>query len=220
MNTGNSGQLPELRHEVPISKAQKRDLINKVQGKSGRETEKLLFNTFPEVSNERERVRDINDNKVEIKVILDKESQQKLEDLKKLLSHKNPNMSYGELISLLAEMGLDKYDPNRKLKKQSLKTSTKKQAVKVDKQDKSKIFISTKAKKVFNKNPQKNSMQTTKKKFNNNQKHTRYIPSVIRHHVWMRDQGQCTYVCPKTKRRCSSNHLLQIDHIKPFSELV
>ena len=38
-----------LRHEAPISKAQKRDLINKVQGKSGKETEKLLSNTFPEV---------------------------------------------------------------------------------------------------------------------------------------------------------------------------
>ena len=49
------------------------------------------------------------------------------------------------------------------------------------------------------------------------QKHTRYIPSIVRHHVWMRDQGQCTYVCLKTKRKCSSNHLLQIDHIKPFS---
>ena len=91
---------------MPISKAEKRDLINKVQGKSGRETEQLLSNTFPLICSERERVRDITNDKVEIKVILDKEAQKKLEALKKLLSHKNPNMSYGELISLLAEIGL------------------------------------------------------------------------------------------------------------------
>ena len=265
-----------MRHQAPISKAQKRDLINKVQGKSGRETEQLLSNTFPLICSEREKVRDISNDKVEIKVILNKESQQKLDTLKKLLSHKNPNMSYGELISLLAEMGLNKYDPKRKIKKQSLKTPTKKQAVKVTKKSlesflepsgdssepsrdttntknlegfhraeqilwktacgfskgrvKSKsvttsaeIRANTKIKepkKVFNKIPRKTSVSAIKQKLNNNQKHlkhTKYIPSVVRHHVWMRDQGQCTYVCSKTKRRCSSNHLLQIDHIKAFS---
>ena len=80
-----------LRHQIPISKDQKRDLIKQVQGKSTKETEKLLSSTFPEVCNEKEKVRDINNDKVEIKIILDKNCQQKLEDLKKLLSHKNPN---------------------------------------------------------------------------------------------------------------------------------
>ena len=76
---------------MPISKAQKRDLIKQVQGKSTKETEKLLSSTFPEACSEKEKVRDINNNKVEIKVILDKDSQQKLENLKNLLSHKNPS---------------------------------------------------------------------------------------------------------------------------------
>ncbi len=191
-----------LRHQIPISKDQKRDLIKQVQGKSTKETEKLLSSTFPEVCNEKEKVRDINNNKVEIKVILDKNCQQKLEALKKLLSHKNPNMSYGELFSLLAELGLNKYDPKRKINKQN-------------KSDK--VSVSTKSKKVIDK---KLPVQKHNQKLYNNQKYlktTRYIPSVVRHHIWMRDQGQCTYVCPKTKRKCSSNHLLQIDHIKPFS---
>ena len=242
-----------MRHEVPLSKSQKRNLINKVQGKSGRETEQLLSNTFPEVCNERERVKDISNDRIEIKVILDRESQEKLESLKKLLSHKNPNMSYGELISLLAEMGLNKYDPKRKINKKSLKTPVvKKQAAK-EKSSKNMMSmknlenfqgveqtlwkttggsskdrtknkpITTGAKRRANTKmikPQTASEKTIKQKLNNNKKHlkpTRYIPSVIRHHVWMRDQGQCTYICPKTKRRCSSNHLLQIDHIKAFS---
>ena len=205
-----------LHHQVPISKAQKRDLIKQVQGKSTKETEKLLSSTFPEVCSEKEKVRDINNNKVEIKVILDKDSQQKLEDLKKLLSHKNPNMSYGELFTLLAELGLNKYDPKRKINKKidwipayaGMTTSI------------SKRTTSMESEKTVDKKPQKTSAQKHKQELYNNQKYlktTRYIPSVVRHHVWMRDQGQCTYVCLKTKRRCSSNHLLQIDHIKPFS---
>ena len=194
-----------LRHQVPISKEQKRDLIRQVQGKSTKETEKLLSSTFPEVCNEKEKVRDISNNKVEIKIILGKDSQQKLEDLKKLLSHKNPNMSYGELFSLLAELGLNKYDPKRKLTKQNKKI---------------KISAPIQSKKVIDKETSKLPVQIANQKLHNNQKFlksTRYIPSVERHHVWMRDQGQCTYICPKTKRKCSSNHLLQIDHIKPFS---
>ena len=175
---------PENKTPVELNSTQKLNLIKKAEGQSSRELEKTLFEIDPEIPISKEKVRDINNDKVEIKVILDKNCQQKLEDLKKLLSHKNPNMSYGELFSLLAELGLNKYDPKRKLNKQS-KNTFKKPSLE----------------------------QTTKK----HSKYTRYIPSVVRHHVWMRDQGQCTYVCPKTKRRCSSNHLLQIDHIKPFS---
>ena len=178
-------------HEVPISREQKRDLIKQVQGKSNKEAEKLLSSTFPEVCNEKEKIRNINNSKVEIKVILDKDSQQKLEDLKKLLSHKSPNMSYGELFSLLAELGLNKYDPKRKINKKNNWIPA----------------CAGMTKNTPKRKPEKTSAQ----------KNIRYIPSVVRHHVWMRDQGQCTYICPKTKRRCSSNHLLQIDHVKPFS---
>ena len=194
---------PENKTPVDLDSTQKLDLIQKAENQSSRELEKTLFDIDPEVCNEKEKVRNINNNKVEIKVILDKNSQQKLEDLKKLLSHKNPNMSYGELIAVLAELGLNKYDPKTKRQNSSVK-----------------VPVSTKSHKVVSKNSEKTSVQTTRQKLHNDRqylKSTRYIPSVVRHHVWVRDQGQCTYVCSKTNRRCSSNHLLQIDHITPFS---
>ena len=46
---------------------------------------------------------------------------------------------------------------------------------------------------------------------------SRAIPTYLKKHIWERDGGKCAYVHPKTKRTCSSKHLLQIDHIKPFS---
>ena len=46
---------------------------------------------------------------------------------------------------------------------------------------------------------------------------SRAIPSELKRHIWKRDEGRCSYIHPETKRRCASKHLLQIDHIKPFS---
>ena len=202
----------DTKTPIQLNPNQKLDLIKKAENQSSRELEKTLFDIDPEVNNAtKEKVRDIKSGKVEMKVILDKKSQAKLEVLKKLLSHKNPNMSYGELISVLARDGLNKYDPKRKIKKQS---PAKKQAIKIDKQTKNNKV------EVFGKEPQQTSTLTMKQKINNDQKYLkakRYISSEVRNHVWVRDQGKCTYVCPKTKRRCSSDHLLQIDHIKPFS---
>ena len=46
----------------------------------------------------------------------------------------------------------------------------------------------------------------------------RVIPAAIKRAVWERDQGRCSYVDPTTGRRCSSRHLLQIDHIRPWAK--
>ena len=237
----------EKKTILKLNSDQKLNLIKQAENKSSRELEKTLFDIDPEVNNSKEKIRDIKNDKVEIKLILDKKSQAKLEALKKLLSHKNPNMSYGELISLLAEMGLNKYDPKRKIKKQASKIDKKTKinkasifdkelrtasSVKIDKQtenNKADVFdkelrktsamkINKKTERtkadIFDKKSQKTSAVTINQKY---LKPKRYIPSKVRHRVWMRDQGKCTYVCPKTKRRCISEHLLQIDHIKPFS---
>ena len=46
---------------------------------------------------------------------------------------------------------------------------------------------------------------------------SRYIPSVVRHYVWMRDRGVCTHKDPRTGLKCESNYRLQYDHIESFS---
>jgi 5-methylcytosine-specific restriction endonuclease McrA len=44
----------------------------------------------------------------------------------------------------------------------------------------------------------------------------RHIPAGIRDEVFLRDNGQCTYVAPDGTR-CASRHGLQVDHIRPYS---
>ena len=180
--------------ESGLNLNQKLDLLEQVTGKSSRQTEKLLCEMDTEIYQIKDKVRYLNKDQIEIKLTVNKNSYENLETLKSLLSHISPNMSYGKLFQTLSELGLDKYDPRRKLKKQN----EKKQAVK--KQDKVKTTL------VINKDSK------NKSKTNN-----RYIPAQIKRLVWTRDQGQCSYICPETKKKCSSKHFLQIDHIHPYS---
>ena len=46
----------------------------------------------------------------------------------------------------------------------------------------------------------------------------RHIPAAVRRHIWQRDGGRCCYRDPLTGRRCTSSHLLQIDHLLPVAQ--
>ena len=46
----------------------------------------------------------------------------------------------------------------------------------------------------------------------------RHIPAAVRRYVWQRDGGRCCYRDPLTERRCTSSHLLQIDHLLPVAQ--
>jgi hypothetical protein len=49
-----------------------------------------------------------------------------------------------------------------------------------------------------------------------NKVRSRYIPKSVRHAVFQRDQGQCTYVGPDGLR-CRASERLEYDHAKPFA---
>ena len=86
---------------------------------------KLLSEADPSVSIYREQTRFLGKEKVEIKVVIDEECHKRLEELKSLLSHRNPNLSYGELLSILSEEALQKHDPRRrKTRQNNLKIQT------------------------------------------------------------------------------------------------
>ena len=46
---------------------------------------------------------------------------------------------------------------------------------------------------------------------------SRYIAVGVERAVWTRDSGQCAYIDPISKRRCTSRYGLQLDHIIPFA---
>jgi hypothetical protein len=47
---------------------------------------------------------------------------------------------------------------------------------------------------------------------------TRYIPEKVKHAVWARDGGRCTFMDPKSGCRCESKFALQYEHQVPFAK--
>ena len=90
---------------------QKLDLIQRVEGKSTRETERVIADAAPEVVPPRERSRYLGNGQWEIRMVVPEEVWKQFETLKDLLSHRIPTRSCGELIALLARDAMAKYDP-------------------------------------------------------------------------------------------------------------
>ena len=234
---------PDNRSCRSLSIERKQELVKKVEGCSTRATMKLLSEEDSSLLVPKEQTRFLGKGKVEIKAVIDESCHKKLEELKNLLSHKNPSLSYGELLSILSEEALEKHDPIRKrTKKGRMKEKAVTSAPKWNSQQTKKIVTSApkwsspQTKKIVTSAPKWNSQQTkkavtsapkwsspqTKKAVTSapkskTKKLSRAIPAELKRHIWKRDEGQCSYVHPETKRRCGSKHLLQIDHIKPFS---
>ena len=101
---------------MSLSQEEKENLVKKVEGCSTRATEKLLSEVDPSLSplTRKEKVRFLGKGKVEIKIVIDEKCHKELEKLKNLLSHRNPRLSYGELISILSKEALKKHDPGEK----------------------------------------------------------------------------------------------------------
>lgn len=148
----------------------RKELIQVVEGKSTREAEQSLLEIAKKLEpgflpTQKESLRGQT-----LKMSVSSELEQKLNRLKSLLSHKNPNLSYSELIELLADHALKELDP---LKKKASAPAPG-----------------------FSTNP-------------------RYIPAATRRYIYQKGLGRCTYQDPVTKRRCSSRHLIQVDHKTP-----
>ena len=99
----------------PLSQKEKENLVKRAENCSTRETERLLSEADPSLSlSKREKVRFLGKDKVEIKMVIDEQCYKELEKLKNLLSHRNPALSYGELISILSKEAVKKHNPRRK----------------------------------------------------------------------------------------------------------
>lgn len=145
-----------------------------------------------------ERFRAISSNQTELKIVLNREQLKKLNRLKSLMSHKN--LSSAELIEAALDVVLEKVDPARKEERarnrpKKLKTASASLKPCVEN------GIS--------------SVPTNNKKI---KEKSRYIAQAVRRKVWIKGGGRCSYVDPATKRKCESQHFIQIDHIQPFHQ--
>ena len=217
---------------VVLDATGQRELIKQATGKSSRQVEELLASVDPSLTSPREQLRARGDGTWTFTVVVDRECRHGLDQLKALLSHVDPAMSYGQLVNRLVQDELRRRDPRPH---GSTGTDTRPAAT-----------DGSAAKRTMREEsagqPGGNGAATTKPaaatagaaSASNRDARAdrngapagngtapaptgRSVPAVIKRAVWERDQGRCSYVDPTTGRRCSSRHLLQIDHIRPWA---
>ena len=189
-----------------LSAQDKVELLSNLKGKTSDEVQKALGdhsqNTaaalglpVPTLNMRKRRggKRIVSSKDTEVKVVLDTETMEMLQELKLQFSHKlKDSNSYSELMSLVIHSAWATIVPAAK--------TTDVQASTV------------KEKKVPSPKPQSHfpSTQPTKR-------FSRYIPVAVHRAVMTRDGNCCNYKEPVTGRVCGSKYKIQLDHIVPFA---
>ncbi len=264
VGTAESAQAPASsgRAQTPVvvlDATGQRELVKQATGKSSRQVEELLASVDPNLASPREQLRARGDGTWTFTVVVDRECRHGLDQLKALLSHVDPAMSYGQLVNRLVLDELRRRDPRlhgptgsdtrpaatddsaakRTMPEESARhpggnggATTKPAAATAGAPSASEReaqpvhsggtaeAVST-AKRVApdgGTDPSEPNQPGTGDAGRQQPAPTgRGVPAAIKRAVWERDQGRCSYVDPTTGRRCTSRHLLQIDHIRPWA---
>ncbi len=103
----------EAKAERAYSIGAKIELLERSLGKSRREVEQEIANRNPERSKP-ETIHAISNDRSRINISVSNDLLKKMNHLRDLRSHVNPNMTIEDLLTELVELGLDKRDPVRK----------------------------------------------------------------------------------------------------------
>ena len=170
-------------------------LVEEAAGKSTRQVKRMLADLDPELAAAADRVRPLGNGRYELKALIDAECQRGLEQLASLLSHVDPRMTVGQLVGRLVREALDRHDPSRRRPRTG-----------------SRPAVSATSTAQTRPGCDGHAAPAPKSRASG-----RAIPAAVKREVWQRDRGRCRYVDPHTGRRCTSRHLLQIDHVLPYT---
>ena len=169
-------------------------LVEEAAGKSTRQVKRMLADLDPELAAAADRVRPLGNGRYELKAVIDAECQRGLEQLAGLLSHVDPRMTVGQLVGRLVREALDRHDPSRRRPRTG-----------------SRPAVSATSMAQTRPGCDGHAAPAPKSRASG-----RAIPAAVKREIWQRDRGRCRYVDPHTGRRCTSRHLLQIDHVLPY----
>ncbi len=194
------------------------ELLTQLEGQSTRQVDQILLSHSdqPEI-HLRESVKQKTASLTEVKLLIDDETFAQLKRLKEILSHEMPNATFAQIISKLAKLGLEKLDPYLKAKRAEDRKLKLEQAGQSESMSahSSQEGQSHSIKSEYDK--QSSVLNETHELTVPEQKRQRYISAPVRHAVWMRDLGCCTFVDEKTGEFCESRRFVEFDHIKPFA---
>lgn len=193
--------LKKEEKEKSYSNEMKLDLLEKIEGKSQDQCEREFIKISPEINSFKEREKLLTEELTQYTFTATRELKAKLDQLKSLVAHKNPNPGMAELIEIIADASLEKFNL---LQKKVTGNSAQ-------------VKVTSAAVSHHVKPEEKKARLDRKLKVKADSGGSRNIPARIRRFVWKRDQGVCQYKDKETNKKCESNYAIQIDHIHPYS---
>ena len=188
-----------------------------------RQVKRMLADLDPELAAPADRVRPLGNGRYELKALIDAECQRGLEQLAGLLSHVDPRMTVGQLVGRLVREALDRHDPSRRRPRTGSRpadahahaapTPAAEPDRRIASPPKQTARPAVSATSTAQTRPGCDGHAAAAPKSRDS---GRAIPAAVKREVWQRDGGRCRYVDPHTGRRCTSRHLLQIDHVLPY----
>ena len=185
-----------------LSNEDKLNLVKQLEGTSARKCELQLAQISPETKLPKEKSRPLTPEKIFIQFLASPALMGKIQKLKALVSHQNPEGGLDVIFEKAVDMALEKLDPERRaVRREKRKMKSEKSIVQSPPTSEVPPPIVTRG---FSPVP-------THKKI------TRYISQPLRDQIWNRDQGRCQYRDPRTGKICGSNYLLEMDHATPIA---
>ena len=207
----------EKKNSRPYSENAKIELVETCLGKSVIEADREFARRNPEIE-KRESVRHTSEDRVRVSHSLSVEVEEKLQRIKEIWSHVDPNMSREQLLDRMAEIVLNQVDPVRKAKRIEAR---KGRAAKLESQ----FHVGEVKTDRINENSF-HMDEVTSDRINESSLHegetqkmrSRYIAAKANHEVHLvnEDKG-CSFEDPQTGKRCGSRFQLERDHIFPYS---
>ncbi len=117
-------QEAKLGHQ--LTKHEKIEILTEICAKSVRETEKIIFShSSAPMTLKPDLVRSVSADDIEFRFLAKECVRSKIERLKGLLAHSNPNMTIGELFDRLCDLGIEEWQkPHRRPARRKADDST------------------------------------------------------------------------------------------------
>ena len=193
-------QQQEKLSKSKVALETKQELLQKIENQNSFQTEKLIAKELNIIIQERDVVKVQQDDSVFVSLKISKEQNEKLSEVKSLMSHVNPNPTLAEVFEFLSDFYIAKKKGLKKSQSQKVMTHTKLLKKKVLRNSLTGHIISK----------DENAKQHRRGVFQRS-----HIPSSIKNAVKHFANHQCEFQDDKTGRRCESKHQLEIDHKIP-----
>lgn len=196
-----------FRHAGKLSREEKREVIERIEGQTTTQAAQTLFKMFPEAASRvnQDRKVVVDENQIRVSYNLTNEQAAILNHARELCSHAVPGGSEADFVTYLASYFVKREDP-------SVKAQSKRKDKPATTQTEASSFASKMA--------STNTVDSREVSYNSVESKTTAVASKqrvtikVRNQVLAEDGRQCTYTDPVTGMRCNNRVRLEADHIQ------